>query len=325
MTTQDFTTRPTLVPSTVEASPTELDVLWRDLGGLLTCSIDVSEMTASRGRKQHTVTVVATNGAPSSPDSLRVVFRGVGLEVVPLRPQGRVPAWADAISGTLDADRDHTQDPPDDVIPWPEASPRSVYLPGEVLYPGDSIRYEFRVPAADIPYYDYRLTAGLSWRHLFWNTTQFSAPDEIARGPFLQTLKTFNDLGIHTPLLSLLKVLPEFSATTSEEDVAPFRQQVMAVLPSIHVLRSTLLKWQETAPADDLGALLGKAADYMSSLEEACGFLHGGLNTGKVEELRAGIQSLEIARRTANELNETTERAIATYGAGDEEVGYRYR
>ncbi len=325
MTTQDISTRPSLVPSTAEASPTELELLWRELGHHLTCSIEVSEVAQSRGRKQHTVTVVAANEAPALPDSLRIVFQGVGLEVVPRRPQGRVPAWADSISSRRSAEREQAADPPDDVIPWPDASPRAVYVPGEVLYPGDTVRYEFRVPTVDIPYFDYRLTAGLSWQHLFWSTNRFSAPDEIARAPFLQAFKSLNELDVHAPLLSLLKAFPTLSRKTSAEDVAPFLQATMTVLPHVHVLRSALLNRQETAPTNDIRELLGLAADYTISIEEACGLLHGGLTSGKIEEIRVGVQALDAARLAANAVNASTEKLLAAHGIGDEEVGYRYR
>ena len=332
LTTQTHITRPTLVPSPADREPTEVDRVWQEIGGYLHCTLDVQEANVperkTKGAKDPAATVVAvaSNDAPTGPGMPHIVFHGVRLQVLPLRVTKRLPAWAKSPKAELQATEDESQpDPPDLTLLWPDGEMLTMSPPGETLRPGDSIRFQMEVPAADLPYFDYRLTAQLSWAHFASPSPLLQPPEESARPPIVQSLQAFNELRLHTPLLGMLKVFPEFTKDTSVDDLSPIRGAITDQLPRVHALRRRLLALGDEAPHEDFERLVDLASDYLLHIHEACGLLDRGLATAVIDEIRAGIQAFEEVRVTANEVNLLTEEVLARHGVSDDEVAYLYR
>lgn len=332
MTSQAFITRPTLVPPPAGHEATEVDQLWEEIGHFLNCTLDVQYPDASKSKekadKGEAATVVATitNEAPSAPDVPYIVFRGIRLDVLPLRVNKRQPSWAGSSKTEFRRTKEEPrEDPSDAVLSWPDGKPLSPSLPGATLLPGESVRFRMEVPTADLPYFDYRLMAQLSWPHFSSPSRRLKPPAELVRPPMVRSLRSFNELRLHSPLLGTLRVFPEFNSHTSAEDLRPIRNAITNELPHIHALRRRLDVLGADAPHESIEKLARRASDYLLSVHEACSLLDRGLATTVVEEIRGGIQAFEKVRVAANEVNTLTEQIMDSNGVSDEEAAYLYR
>ena len=154
--------------------------LWRQLREYLQVEMEVGpkEMIAfyqGVGRSHEleavNVKVEVSNRAPAGPDYPNTVFLGVGLSAGDLRrTSGRnIPSWLrdirtykveDSVSQQTTFVRAVSEQHYRDVT-----SDEKRF--GDVLFPGQSIKYEVNIPFEDYPHFGLRVEGGVSRRHFF--------------------------------------------------------------------------------------------------------------------------------------------------------------
>ena len=338
MNRSELTKRPTLVPKDEPADFGEAGLLWARLHGYLETSIDVQDQELKELRDEVRdrkliklvvpVVITTTNNAPPALEGPRIVFTGVSLEIVPLRTKDSgEPEWASTLTRTgpsTDAG-DDLSEPAPFTAPGPEGKTVDLRQDGDVLHPGQSIRYELWVTPADLPYYEYQVHGNVSIRHLFSYDRVMSVPASVKRPPALEALQKFNALELHEPFTVLVKKMPRFNENTRFSDVEPFRPVLEENAPTVDALLKDMIRLHRNAPNPQLALHVEGARFYLNELKAACGRMSEALASGKLVGIRRAVQDFEFVRVIANEVNSGTERLMESHNISDKECSYRYR
>ena len=104
---------------------------------------------------------------------------------------------------------------------------------GDVLFPGQSIGYELKVPSRDIPYLEFHVEATVSTRHLFHYERLLSMPPAYTRPTLLSALRAFNAIGLHHSLEETLDSLPDLGPDMRLREIQAFSSVLSSILPRI--------------------------------------------------------------------------------------------
>lgn len=135
-----------------------------------------SEMSISDPQEGEVIaTIKVCNDAPQSPDGGEVVFLGVGLRI---GSEGNLKKgtayWPKRIKKTRPSDCMELRRQYDkgnwfgkggDERPFPDVTPDE-QSHGEVLFPGETVVYDIKIPEDDLPHLDIRVEGSISRRHL---------------------------------------------------------------------------------------------------------------------------------------------------------------
>ena len=311
--------------------------LSRDLGRYLGARMELGPpevVFPPRGREYEAVSVgiTATNTAPDEPGGPRVVLIGVGLQVTYLKGRGTGPArWRREL-------KRHPPEPPPRRGRLARPSPHALTSGGstlkitpaerqmgDVLFPGQSIGYELKVPSPDIPYLEFHVEATVSTRHLFHYERLLSMPAAYMRPHLLSALRALNAIGLHRPLEETLDSLPDLGPDMRLREIQAFSSVLSSIVPRIQADQEAVEVVIREAPTTRFRQHLADTHHHLTRVHDACERMMEVISTGNPEEIAGAGRALQELRLEAEQLSQATEEIMHSHSIAPEEADQDYR
>lgn len=262
------------------------------------------------------LTVRVQNDAPMNSEGGDVVFIGVGLRVSDGREQHTDrPSWLSTISKARPSDRSDLHRRYErggwvggrEAFPAVTADERSF---GEVLFPGECVVYEMRIPTAILPYTAIQVEGSVSRRHLFHFVQPTKGLERWTRPLLLETFHALDALDIHKPILMTTEPAFELGPQTTLADIETFKTTVGDAMEEVNLITQELNKLYASAPNQELRDFIKIiVGQYLSSVRQAGlkaldSFSSGDTETMcvAVEGLRQQLLGAEEVKRSRREL-----------------------
>lgn len=285
-----------------------------------------SEMNISQPEHEEAeVTIRVQNAAPVSSNGGDVVFLGVGLRILDGRENFR-RQWVSIIKKSRPSDRLELRQRYSEGswIGGGESFP-AVTLDeqshGEVLFPGESVLYEMKIPSSDLPYLDIRVEGSVSRRHLF-RVVQSMEQLKLRRQPLV--IKTFRDLNaidFYQPLLAVAGVTPELGPRTTLADIEAFRVRVESAIAHIREVSPKLNTVYHSAPNPELRDYMKKSVgQYLTLATEACNKTLKALSSGDTKQMRGTTEELKSHLLTAEKVKRGQKELMSLFGVDPDDI-----
>jgi hypothetical protein len=311
-----------------------LDGLWTDLQGYFRTELDIGapEVVPATGRiREHesvSAKITVTNTAPESDNWPKIVFVGVGVSITSLYgPSVRHPeitadrSGLQTSEGSRDGQRIYARSSGE---AFPEITSDEKRF-GDVLFPGQSITYEVKIPSQDIPYTEFHVEGTVSRRHLLHCEHKLTPPDSYTRLPLLSALRAFNEIDLHNELYSATQSMPNLGPHTRLAELQAFATTLSEIIPQIEVTQVALYSLYSEAPNPRTQTHIGAAYQYLTQVASALNRMNEAASSTNSEEIDAAAQALRALSSEAAQINRATEELMLYYQVSDKEVGYKYR
>jgi hypothetical protein len=226
----------------------------KSLGSSLKSEMSVGE--PSNGRVKAEITIQYT--APSSSDGSEVVFLGVGMTIIDGRERDRTK-WVSLVNVSRPSDCVGERQKYDngewvgkhgeERFPAYTADEQSH---GEILFPGESLVYEFDISESDLPYLELRIEGSVSRRHLFRLSRSMEIMKKWRQPLLIETFQAIDKINYYNPLLSVIDKIPEFGPQTTLADIDAFRSVLANAQVHVDKVMTELNKVYHSAPNQEL-------------------------------------------------------------------------
>lgn len=273
-------------------------------------------------------TIRVQNEAPASSDGGEVVFVGVGLHISDGRKEHTsYLRWVSTIKTSRPSDRPT----PPGMYRQQAWFSRSQQMPaetsgdkrfGEVLFPGESVVYEMRVPTADLPYTNIQVEGTVSRRHLFHCVQRMKGLERWTRPLLVETLRALDAINIHRPLLTATNAIPELGPQTTLADLETFRTAVGKAQADINQIGQELNKVFHSAPDPEFRQYMKEVVGrYLASVQKTGAGMLEALSSGDTERMRIAAGELRHQLIAAEEVKQERLRLMSRLGVAPDEVG----
>ncbi|MBA7493245.1 hypothetical protein ES702_03801 [subsurface metagenome] len=314
------------------SSPGDFEMLQR-LRNWLHVETSVSKTPDQEGFHQLTVNV--QNEAPENSYGNDVVFIGVGLRVSDGRERRNLDKWARGISKSRPSDRQdirqsynqgtwvaghgHSYDT------WvagrglfPNITPDEQSF-GEVLFPSESVVYEMRIAADDLPYIDIKVEGSVSRRHLFHIVYPLEALKSWSQPAINQTLRALNAVDIVNPLIRAAGAIPELGPQTTHSEIGEVRMTVEGLQTQVTEAWKELNEMLHSAPNQEIQDYLRKEGkEDLSSIWQACKYTLESLSSGDTQRMIDATQALRSLLLIADDIKRRRLELMSRFGVSPE-------
>jgi hypothetical protein len=311
-----------------------LDGLWADLQEYLQAELEIGEpevMPAEGRNPEHetiSARITATNTAPESDNWPKVVFVGVGVSITSFYgPSVRHPVITTDRSGLQTS-----QDPRDGQRiyartsgeTFPEITSDETRF-GDVLFPGQSITYEVKIPTQDMPYTEFHVEGTVSRRHLLHYEHTLTPPDSYNRSLLVSALMAFNAIELHHVLDATLELLPNLGPDTRLAELQAFTTILSSGISEIEAIQAALNSVYRETPHHRIQTHIKAAYQYLSQVTAALAHMKDATSSTNAEKMSEASEAFRGLQSEATLINRATEELMLRYRVSDEEVSYRYR
>ncbi len=273
----------------------------------------------SSGDKETLVTINVTNNAPISLNGGNVVFSGVGLRLIDSRSQEKGSNyWRSRINKTRTSDQDtlRKQFSEGNWSGGGESFP--VVTPdenshGEVLFPGESVRFEVNVSKNELPYFDIRVEGTISRRHLLHVSQPIDELKLLRKPLVIDMFRVIDKINFFEPLILIVSMIPEVGPQTTFSDVNNIKTQIEK--GRMH-LANTQTEWKNThisAVYPELRDYRVQIAQYITSAGMAFDASQKALNSGDMEQIRRAVSEMKGKLLGAEEIKRKRSQIVTEF------------
>lgn len=310
--------------------------LLADLKGYLKSELEIGAprvMQATGRRREYeavNIKITVNNTVPDNNEWPKVVFLGVGVGIVNHRyptVYGRVHLEIKVDRSGSQTPQSHSERPAAYARTTKEAFPETTSDEkgfGDVLFPGQSIVYEFDISSQDIPYTEFRVEGTVSRRHLLHYEHILTPPDSYTRPPLLSALRAFNEIELHNVLDSAMQSMPNLGPDTRLAELQAFTTTLSRNIPEIEATQTVLNNLYRDAPNVRIQAHIRAAHQYLSQVVAALKRMQEAASSTNSKEIDAAARDVKGLASEATQINRATEELMRSCGVSNEEVGYRY-
>lgn len=244
------------------------------------------------------LTVRVQNDAPMNSEGGDVVFIGVGLRVSDGRENTDRPRWVSTISKARPSDRSDLRRRYErgawvgdrEAFPAVTADERSF---GEVLFPGECVVYEMRIPTAILPYTAIQVEGSLSRRHMFHFVQSTTGLERWTRPLLLETFHALDALDIHKPILMATEAVFELVPQTTLAEIETFKTTVGDAMEQVTLITQELNKLSASAPNQELRDFIKTiVGQYLRSVSQAGLKALDSFSSGDTEMMQVAVKGL---------------------------------
>jgi len=258
------------------------------------------------------MTIRVHNDAPESPDGGDIVFLGVGLRITVGSERGSQRGsnyWPSRVKKSRPSDHMELRQKYNegtwirgtgDSFPAATADEQSH---GEVLFSGESVVYEIKVSEGVLPYLDIRVEGSVSRRHLFHISQPMEALKAWTQPLVAETFRAIDTIDFHSPLLSLVSVMPEFGPQTTFADIDAFRAVVEKSRDHLVEVGQELNNVYHSAPNQRLrDHLKNGIGQYLSLATKVCNKTLEALSGGDTKRMKEATEEMKTHLLTSEEI-----------------------
>jgi hypothetical protein len=198
---------------------------------------------------------------------------------------------------------------------------------GNLLFPGEYLRYSMVVPVTEIPEMQMQVDGAISQRHLMYFKHNINIPKPDTRPLAVDFMRAFNQLEIHQLFDQLLANLPDLNKKIQFNDMAKELQTILQTGPvQIDRLQAGLrMNFTGTPPMTWNINHLTKAKDHLEHVRRAVVKLKIATEKHEFPQYIMAANELKNLASESIALDNSTEEIMYNFEMSDEEAGYRYR
>jgi hypothetical protein len=249
--------------------------------------------------KQAVLTIKVFDEASESHDSGNIVFVGVGLRLIDCRgPEKGGNYWPSRIKKTRLSDQDTLRrqfgegnwSGGSEGFPIVTSDENSH---GEVLFPGESVRYEINVPKNELPYLYISVEGTMSRRHLFHVSRPIGEIDLLRKPLVVDTFRLVNNIDIFSPLVAIANELPSVGLNTTFADVDSIKTQLEKGRAHLKRVINELNGTFRSAPGRELQDYIAEIAKYIKTVGMAFDATQKVLSSGDMPKLKQAVDEMK--------------------------------
>lgn len=287
-------------------------------------------ITFAVGRKQKpferegvTVTINIQNTVPESNSGGHVVFLGVGLRITDGREHADSEKWVASVISTRPTDRPDLRSKYNEgawvaskSFPALTDDERSF---GEVLFPGESVAYELKVPPEDLPYLDIKVEGTVSRRHLLHIIQPLEVLKPYRQPLLLDTLNALDTINIHQPLLTAASSIPKLGSGTTLAEIKALRNSVDNIKNHVDEVMPELNKVFHSAPNQELRDYMKQEmGKHLTSVKKACDTTLEALSSGDTQQMSDAAEGLKNQLLASEEVKQKQIELMSSFGVGND-------
>lgn len=290
-------------------------------------SISKSEtLTFAVGRKQTpferegvTITINIQNTAPETSTGVNVVFLGVGLRITDGREGADSDKWVASAISARPTDRPDLRSKYNEgawvsVKSFPELTDDERSF-GEVLFPGESVVYELKVPPEDLPYLDIKVEGALSRRHLLHVVQSIKALTSFSQPVLVDTFRAIDAIDIFQPLLTTASSIPELGSRTTLAEIEALRNTVDEISDHVDQVMPKLNKVYHSAPNQKLRDYMKQeVGKYLTSVKKACDVTLQTLSGSDTKQMSSAAEGLKNRLLASEEVKSKQIELMSIFG-----------
>ena len=299
----------------------QIESLLSDLGGYLHSEMSIgqpgpiafgqdSRATPEDEEEGVEATIHVQNTAPPMPSGGEVVFVGVGLAILDGREAHRNSRWVRGIVKSRPSDHADLRKRysrgdfvPSSSLRFP-ATTSAEESHGEVLFRGESVLYEIKIPMADLPYTSMHIEGSVSRRHLLRFSKALKDLDKWTKPLLVDTFRALNGIDFHGPLQTATSAIPEFGPQTTLQELAIFQEVVQTAIDQIKSTSQNLNEVFHSAPRPEIREHLKQVVgSYLSSTRQALEKVQEAVSSRNTEEMRRAGDALKAQGSLSEEVD----------------------
>jgi hypothetical protein len=198
---------------------------------------------------------------------------------------------------------------------------------GNLLFPGESLRYSLVVPVNEIAEMRLLVDGTISQRHLMYFKHSINIPKPDTRPLAVAFMKSFNAIEIHKLYDDLLVKLPDLNKKIVFNDITKEFQTAVQTGP-LHienVMTGLRMNFTSTPPMTWNINHLTKAKDHLEHIRRALVKLKIAMEKHELPQYILAVNELKNLSSEAIALDNSTEEIMDNFEMSDEETGYKYR
>jgi hypothetical protein len=186
---------------------------------------------------------------------------------------------------------------------------------GEVLFPGESVIYEIKIPQAELPYLDIRVEGLVSRRHLFHISQPLETLKALIQPVVVQTFRSLDAIDFYNPLVSLANAIPVWGPQTTIAEINGFKDAVGNAKDHIEKVMKELNKVYHSAPNQKLRDYMKTGiGQYLESTAIICNKTLQMLSGSDTKKMQEAADELKIHVFKAEGLKRGQKELMSQFG-----------
>ncbi len=174
---------------------------------------------------------------------------------------------------------------------------------GEVLFPGESVLFEMRVPEDSLPYLDIRVEGSVSQRHLLHLSRPIEDLRQWTQPRVVEVFEALERIDLYGPLVSLTEATPVFGPQTTLADLDAFRSEVEKAIAHEKRVMPELNKVFRSAPNQALRDLMKQhIGEFLTTCQRLCSAVIETLSGSDTERMQKAAGDLKAHLSTLGEV-----------------------